>query len=164
MAKIKIKLGENEVEIESRDFYVDNATLGEVIESVTKHMPESQVKIIYQNDDNQSEEKTIEISNPNLDTLNILDDAEAFEPEFNEPSPISSNEIKSKLKILEQKSFFSKPRTVSETVEQLREHGWQASPLDVSKTLAQMAVNREIIKDSRERKSYYFTSEALLTN
>jgi len=164
MAKIKIKLGENEVEIESRDFYVDNATLGEVIESVTKHMPESQVKIIYQNDDNQSEEKTIEISNPNLDTLNILDDAEAFEPEFNEPSPISSNEIKSKLKILEHKSFFSKPHTVSETVEQLREHGWQASSLDVSKILAQMAANREIIKDSRESKSYYFTSEALLTN
>ena len=38
MAKIKLRFGENEVEIDSRDFYVDNNTVGEVIDSVTTHM------------------------------------------------------------------------------------------------------------------------------
>ena len=30
MARIKLKLGENEIEVDSRDFYVDNQTLGEI--------------------------------------------------------------------------------------------------------------------------------------
>ena len=33
MAKIKIKIGENEIEVDSRDFYIDNNTVGEVIRS-----------------------------------------------------------------------------------------------------------------------------------
>jgi len=47
MAKIKLKFGENEIEIESRDFYVDNKTLGDVIDSVTMHMEENRARIIY---------------------------------------------------------------------------------------------------------------------
>ena len=38
MAKIKLKFGENEIEIESRDFYVDNQTIGEVIQNITTHL------------------------------------------------------------------------------------------------------------------------------
>ena len=36
MAKIKLKFGENEIEVDSRDFYFDNQTLGEVIENLAK--------------------------------------------------------------------------------------------------------------------------------
>ena len=51
-------------------------------------------------------------SNPKLKTnstkhgLEYLDDAETFEPEFNEPKYIHNNEILSKLKILETSKFF----------------------------------------------------------
>jgi hypothetical protein len=38
MAKIKLKYGENEIEIESRDYYVDNQSIGEVIETITNHL------------------------------------------------------------------------------------------------------------------------------
>ena len=46
MAKIKLRFGENEIEIESRDFYVDNNTLGDVIDSVTAHMEANRSRII----------------------------------------------------------------------------------------------------------------------
>jgi hypothetical protein len=96
--------------------------------------------------------------------LNSLEDVEIFEPEFNEPKPISSTEIKDKLKILENNSFFNAPRTVTETVEQLREYGWVASPLDVSKALVNMASNKEILKNSTENRTHYFVEEALIAN
>ena len=92
------------------------------------------------------------------------DDAEIFEPEFNESTYITPNEIKSKLRILGTSRFFDSPRTVTETVEQLREYGWAASLLDVSKVLAKMSLNREILKNSREHRNYYFVKEALLAN
>jgi len=31
MARIKLKIGENELEVDSRDFYIDNQTLGEIM-------------------------------------------------------------------------------------------------------------------------------------
>ena len=133
MARIKLKLGENEIEVDSRDFYVDNQTLGEIIESMSSHLPESHAKVIYE---------TQPVAAPEIPTqsgLESLEDAEIFEPEFNEPTHIAPNEVKSKLRILETSRFFDSPRTVTETVEQLREYGWAASPLDVSKVLAKMA-------------------------
>ena len=36
MARIKLKLGENEIEVDSRDFYVDNDTLGEIVEKISQ--------------------------------------------------------------------------------------------------------------------------------
>ena len=36
MARVKLKIGENEIEIDSRDFYVDNQTLGEIIEKISE--------------------------------------------------------------------------------------------------------------------------------
>ena len=159
MAKIKLKFGENEIEVDSRDFYVDNQTLGEVIENLANIMGENQIKPVY---DNTPTGPIIEESN--YDSLNSLEDIEIFESEFNEPKPILSGEIKDKLQILEKNSFFNVPRTVTDTVQQLREYGWVAGPLDVSKALVNMASNREISKDSTENRTHYFAQEVILTN
>jgi len=159
LARIKLKLGENEIEIESRDFYVDNQTIGEVIDNISDHLPENQAKIMYETD---SIEKSIESSTQY--GLEYLNDAEAYEPEFAEPQYITPNEIKSKLRILETSKFFDLPRTVTETVQQLREYGWATSPLDVSKTLAKMASNKEIMKKSHENRIHYFVQESLIAN
>lgn len=159
MAKIKIKLGENEIEIDSRDFYVDNNTLDEVIESITKHIPENTAKVVYEEPIQQEQVET----KPVFDSLDSLPDAETFEPEFDEPTSINSYEVRSKLKILETASFFNTPKTVTETVQKLREYGWAASPLDVSKALTNMAYNREMEKTSSNNKNYYCITENLLT-
>ncbi|MGY5146381.1 MAG: hypothetical protein ACW9W4_00035 [Candidatus Nitrosopumilus sp. bin_7KS] len=161
MARIKLKLGENEIEVDSRDFYVDNQTLGEIIDDISQHLPENQAKIVYETDTAQS---PIEAEHPAQFGLEYLDDAEAYEPEFNEPKYITSHEIKSKLRILETSKFFDSPRTVTETVQQLREYGWAASPLDVSKSLAKMASNKEIMKNSKENRTHYFVQESLVAN
>jgi len=159
MAKIKLKFGENEIEVDSRDFYVDNQTLGEVIENLAKLLEENQTKPVYQQPPLEPTFKE-----PNFDSLNSLDDVELFEPEFNEPKQIAAHEIKDKLKILEKNTFFNLPRTVTETVQQLREYGWVASPLDVSKTLVNMASSKEISKNSSENRTHYFIEGPLLAN
>jgi len=148
LARIKIKLGENEIEVDSRDFYVDNQTLGEIIDNISQYMPENQAQIVYESDSNQ-------ISN-NRDTgLESLDDAETFEPEFNEPKSVQSSEISSKLKILESSNFFDSPRSVGEIVQQLREYGWATSTLDVSKALAKMALSKKFTKISIDNQIRY---------
>ena len=161
MARIKLKLGENEIEVDSRDFYVDNQTLGEIIDDLSNHLPENQAKIVYDTDDTQ---KSTQVEQTTQFGLEYLDDAEAYEPEFAEPKYITSHEIKSKLRILETSGFFDSPRTVTETVQQLREYSWAASPLDVSKALAKMASNKEIMKNSEENRTHYFAQEQLVTN
>ena len=161
MARIKLKLGENEIEVDSRDFYVDNQTLGEIIENISQHLPENQAKIVYEA---ESLQLPSTINNSTQFGLEYLDDAEAYEPEFSEPKYVTSHEIKSKLRILETSKFFDSPRTVTETVQQLREYGWAASPLDVSKALAKMASNKEIMKNSEENRTHYFVQEQLVTN
>ncbi len=163
MARIKLKLGENEIEVDSRDFYVDNDTLPEIIEKVTELLPESQGKIIYETN-NQKIENPNQVSQTDQYGLECLDNVETFELEFNEPKSINFHEIKSKLRILETSGFFNSPRTVTETVQRLREYGWATSPLDVSKSLAKMASNREIYKNSNKNRVHYFIQEALVTN
>ena len=163
MAKIKLRFGENEIEIESRDFYVDNNTIGEVIDSVTTHMEENRARIVfdektsYEKIDNEKKYQT------NQNYLRNLEDAEVHEPEFNSPMPIFAEELKAKIDFLAKKSFFIQPRTVSDTVSELREYGWSASPLLVSKVLVKMAFNKEILKNSQDKRSYYLSKEALLT-
>ncbi|MFQ5782789.1 MAG: hypothetical protein ACE5GR_07020 [Nitrosopumilus sp.] len=161
MARIKLKIGENEIEVDSRDFYIDNQTLGEIIDNLSHHLPENQAKIVYETEPSPS---PLQSDNSTQYGLEYLDDAEAYEPEFNEPKYITSNEIKSKLRILETSRFFDSPRTVTETVQQLREYGWAASPLDVSKALAKMASNKEIMKNSDENRTHYFVEEPLVAN
>jgi transcription initiation factor IIE alpha subunit len=96
--------------------------------------------------------------------LEYLDDVEIFEPEFSEPKYIAPREIKSKLRILETSKFFDTPKTVTETVQQLREYGWATSLLDVSKVLAKMASTKAIMKNVHENRAHYYVKDALIAN
>jgi len=160
LARIKVKTGENEVEVDSRDFYVDNYSIGEVIENISRHMPKIKSRIIYDDEPEELGKKYHE----SLSYIKTLDDAEVHEPEFSEPVVLHESEIKNKLHMLAKTSFFNEPRNVAETVSQLREYGWITSPLDVSKALTKMAFNKQILKNSRENLCYYFMKEALITN
>ena len=157
MARIKLKIGENELEVDSRDFYVDNQTLGEIVDNISQYLPENQAKIVYESESTSK-------SNSTEHGLEYLDDAETFEPEFNEPKYITSTEIKSKLKILETSKFFDSPRTVSETVQQLREYGWATGTLDVSKALAKMSLNKKFTKSLCENKTCYLSEHLPLSS
>ena len=155
LARIKLRIGDNEIEIDSRDFYVDNSTIGKVIENITMILQESSARIVpYSNDYSAMEDNT----------LSSLENAEVYEPEFGEPIFVPINELYGKLAILSKNSFFDKPRTVSETVNELREHGWIVNPLDVSKILAKMAFSKELTKGKQADRSFYFVQKELLTN
>ena len=155
LAKIKLRIGDNEIEIDSRDFYVDNHTIGKVIENITMLLQESSARIMP-----YSTEYGVGESN----ALSSLENAEIYEPEFEEPIFVPLDELHGKLLILSKNSFFDKPRTVSETVNELREHGWIANPLDVSKILAQMAFSKELRKGKQDDRSFYFVQKELLAN
>ncbi len=157
MAKIKLRIGKDEIEVDSRDFYVDNQTIGQVVEDIALHLHQCSGKTI---NEDQFDQNNIE----NNDALSSLEDVEIYEPEFNDPVSVPMNELREKLLILSKNSFFDQPRTVSETVSELREHGWETSPLDVSKILAKMAFSRELLKNKRDDRSFYFAKEALLAN
>ena len=162
MAKIKLKYGENEIEIDSRDFYVDNQTIGEVIQTITTHLEENKARILDEIPKKNSE--TQKIYQGSMNYLKTLENAEIHEPEYHAPIPIFEEEIRDKIHLLAKKTFFDKPRTVSETVSELREFGWSASPLHVSKALAKMAFNKEIQKNSYQNRSYYCAKKILLAN
>jgi len=153
MAKIRLRFGANEVEIDSRDFYIDNDTASQVIADLAFRLQENSAKIVT--------EPTLEAQDiaatyeSNLSYLKMLKDAEVHEPEFTAPRQITPEELPSKIEGLELDGFFSQPRTVSETVEQLLQHGMIASPLAVSKILAKMAFNKELAKSSEEKKTFY---------
>ena len=142
MAKIRIKQGQNEIEIDSRDFYIDNDSVAEVVETLKQLL----------HDRSQS------------NVMNSLDDAEFHEPEFTSPSIIAVDNIKHKLRILAKDSFFDQPKTVGETVAQMSEYGWSASPFDVSLALTKMAFNKEFLKNTVDDRNQYISKEALLTN
>ena len=154
MAKIKLRIGDNEIEIDSRDFYVDNHTIGKVIENISALLQESSARIIP-----YSNQPSIGESN----ALDSLENAEVYEPEFGEPVFVPIKELRGKLKNLSETSFFMSPRTVSETVNELREHGWIVNPLDVSKVLAKMAFSKELSKGKQGDRSFYFIQKELLT-
>ena len=154
LAKIKLRIGDNEIEIDSRDFYVDNNTIGKVIENITMLLQESSTRIMP-----HSTEYSVGESN----VLNSLENAEVYEPEFGEPVFVPINELHGKLLTLSKNSFFDKPRTVSETVNELKEHGWIVNPLDVSKMLAKMAFSKELSKGKQADRSFYFVQKELLT-
>ena len=156
LAKIKLRIGDNEIEVDSRDFYVDNKTIGEVIENIAAHLQTKNVRVITGDFPVQD--------NIQVHALNSLENAEVYEPEFSNPTSVSPKELRGKLLILSKNYFFDQPRTVPETVNGLREHGWIASPLDVSKTLSKMAFNKELLKNKQDKRSYYFVKEALLAN
>ena len=157
LAKIKLRIGDNEIEVDSRDFYVDNKTIGEVIENIAAHLQANNVRIItgdFPVQDNMQE----------VPALNSLENAEVYEPEFSNPTSVPPAQLREKLLILSKDYFFDQPRMVDETVNELRERGWIASPLDVSKTLSKMAFNKELLKNNQGKRSYYFVKETMLAN
>jgi len=76
LAKIKLRIGDNEIEIDSRDFYVDNNTIRKVIEDISALLQESSARIMP-----HSTEYGVGESN----ALSSLENAEVYEPEFGEP-------------------------------------------------------------------------------
>jgi hypothetical protein len=157
MARIRIKCGQNEVEIESKDFYVDNQSVGEVINNLSvfvKDYCSSTLQYDYS------------YGHPaqGAECLNMLEDAEIHEPEFVKPTFLDKRQVRNKIKTLVEDSFFDQPRTVSEVVTQLREYGWAAVPLDVSKALTDMAFSNQLQKDLREKRSYYSVAKMLEVN
>jgi len=154
LAKINIKIGENEIEVDSRDFYIDNNTIGEVIENISIYLQGS--------NKNFFEQIPIQENGEEMNKLSLLEDAEVHEPEFSDPVLVTIDELHGNLVTLSTNSFFDQPRTVSETVSELRENGWIASPLDVSKVLAKMAFCKELLKNKQDDRSFYFVKEALL--
>jgi hypothetical protein len=156
LAKIRLRFGENEVEIESRDFYIDNDTAAQVISELAARLGENKARVIHEEFSPDPSEAIKQTYQQNVDYLRMLNDAEIHEPEFSAPTPISAEEVPSKIEILERDAFFSSPRTVSETVERMREYGWLASPLDVSKALAKLAFHRELAKNSQENRTWYY--------
>ena len=134
---------------------IRDRTIGKVIENLSSLLQESSARIIP-----YSNESAIEENN----ALDSLENAEAYEPEFGEPVFVSINELEGKLSILSKNSFFDKPRTVSETVNELRERGWITNPLDVSKTLAKMAFDKELRKGKQADRSFYFAQKELLAS
>ncbi|MGI0089448.1 MAG: hypothetical protein ACREAF_03795 [Nitrosopumilaceae archaeon] len=162
MAKIRLKVGANEIEVESKDFYVDNQSIDEVIHNLSRHVVDR-----IQTEEEQRTREQIEIIREGLrnesstNYLNSLEDAEIHEPEFTQPISLDISQIRSKIHILARDSFFDQSRTVSEVVAQLYEYGWAARPLDVSKVLANMAFNKELQKESQEKRSYYSTNKLI---
>ena len=161
MAKIKVRFGSNEIEVDSRDFYLDNQTVGQVIEDLSRHMGADPAADAQQVPAGAGQHQDTAASH---DGLGALEDAEAFEPEFDQPRAIEADEIRPKLMHLESSGFFDSPRTVGEAVAQLRESGWAAGQLDVSKALAQMASNKEISKNSEDDRMHYFVPASRLVS
>ena len=157
MAKIKLRFGDNEIEVDSRDFYVDNKTIGEVIENIAAHLQTKNVRVI-------TGDFPVQDDMQEVPALNTLENAEVYEPEFSNPTSVPINKLRGKLLILSKNYFFDQARTVPETVNELRERGWIASPLDVSKTLSKMAFNKELLKNKQGKRRNYFVKEALLAN
>ncbi len=157
MARIRVKYGQNEIEIESKDFYVDNQSVDEVINNLSVFVKDYGSKTLQYD---YSYGKPTQ----GAECLNMLEDAEIHEPEFVKPTFLDKTQIRSKIKMLVEDSFFEQPRTVSEVVSQLHEYGWASGPLDVSKVLTDMAFSNQLQKDLREKRSYYSVAKMLEVN
>ena len=158
MARIKIKYGQNEIEIESKDFYIDNESVEQVICNLASFVKDST------NNNVQYEYSYDQLPSQTTGLLHSLEDAEVHEPEFVKPTFIGKDQIRSKMQTLIEDAFFDQARTVSEVVAQLREYGWSAVPLDVSKVLTNMAFTHELQRDLRDKRSYYSRVRLLQVN
>ena len=99
MAKIKLRIGKDEIEVDSRDFYVDNQTIGQVVEDIALHLHQCSRKTI---NEDQFDQNNIENNN----VLSSLEDAEIYEPEFSDPVFVPINALREKLLVLSKNSFF----------------------------------------------------------
>ncbi len=157
MAKIRIRYGQNEIEIESKDFYIDNNSASEIINNLSVYVKDQSVNTL-QYDYSQNQPFT------GTEVLSMLNDAEIHEPEFAKPAHLEKGQIKAKIGTLVEEGFFDQSRTVSEVVAQLHEYGWAAVPLDVSKVLTDMAFGNELQKDLRQKRSYYSIAKIVELN
>ena len=177
MARIRLRLGDSEIEVDSRDIYVDNRTIGSIIDGLSQNLSESRAKLIHaeepavQNNDDQDLTPEIPVTAEVASTvtttqpvLGMLDDAEVYEPEFVEPQIIPATEIPSKLVDIESTGFFQVPRTVTETVQRLRESGWAANTFDVSKAMVMMAVGKRLVKSSMGIHACYTSQKPLFVS
>ena len=101
LAKIKLRIGDNEIEVDSRDFYVDNKTIGEVIENIAAHLQTKNVRVI-------TGDFPVQDNMQVAPALNSLENAEVYEPEFSNPTSVPINELRGKLLILYISSYFGK--------------------------------------------------------
>ena len=220
MAKIRLRMGPCEVEIESGNFYVDNDTASAAIDSIAASMQRvaaPRAQVLAAAEDAAAAAGTADACSggvsasgraalsaggsrpmpptaaaastaaaaplaeeppticceaapaaaaaqppqprrqcPDLSSvLDCLDEAEVFEPEFDEPRRVPPSEVAPRLRTLAAGGFFGEPRTVTETVDAMAERGWLAGPLDVSKALARMSMGREMHREARGYKVYY---------
>ena len=157
MARIRIKHDQNEIEIESKDFYIDNQSASEIVNNLSVFVKEYDSSTLHYDYSYVQPVKGTEC-------LKMLAEAEIHESEFVQPTYLDKRQIRNKIKVLVEDSFFDQPRTVSEVVSQLHEYGWGAVPLDVSKVLTEMAFSNQLQKDLREKRSYYSVAKMLQFN
>jgi hypothetical protein len=157
MARIRIRYGQNEIEIESKDFYIDNQSVDQVISNLSVHVRDYGSSTLQYDYSYGQPAQGAEV-------LNMLDDAEIHEPEFVRPTFLDKKQIKSKVRTLAEDGFFNQPRTTSEVVAQLQEYGWAAVPFDVSKVLTDMAFSNELKKDLQEKRNYYSIAKMIELN
>lgn len=181
MARVRVKIGSSEIEIDSRDFYIDNDTVHEVIDELIKCLPEPKTRPVYKHDplnqalDTSDDSATVHNnstrygSEPALGPLQTADrldaclggikEAEAREPEF-EDGYLDDNPLHSHLQIREglqalcdAGGFFDSPRTVYDVVRKLQNDGWLTNSHIVSQVLTEMADCKEIARNSSSRGS-----------
>ena len=156
MARIKLKIGENEIEVDSRDFYVDNQTLGEIIENITSHLPENQAKIVYETEC-QNHSKRINnsiwfrihlmmLKHLNLNLMN--------------QNTLLLMKLNLNLRILETSKFFDSPRTVTETVEQLKRIWMGCKSIRCFKSFSKNGIKQRNYEKFYENRTHYFVEEA----
>lgn len=169
MARVRLRMGPSEVEIDSRDFYVDNETVRAVIEEMALCMREAPA----------AGRPPVPLPAPPqagspeyLDATGLrnIREAEASEPEFSdhaaspgnndteeEPPPAgpraqrahSREQVRDGLlMLLDTDAFFDYPRTVSDIAERLRECGWRAGSLAVSEVMTELAICKRVTKNS----------------
>ena len=140
MAHVRIKIGDNEIEIDSRDFYVDNDTVHQVVEELIKCMPKQHAQ------------------KPNyLSDFDKIKEAEFCEAELEDAEVVHSHQqIREGLEGLHNIGhFFEIPRTVQEITQRMQKDRWLTNSNIISKVLADMANDNEIIRDySKDEESY----------
>lgn len=169
-------MGHQEIEIDSRDFYVDNETIGRVIDDISRHLPEiacgepsAMEREVGRGPQQQRQTMADTVGRPDQRNRRTTAPAAAVqEPKYRDAAELvescepkiddrpdmcalSYPQIREKLlMLLDADGFFDSPRGIYETVQQLRKNGWQATSLDVTKTLVQLAACRKITKISSD--------------
>ena len=168
MARVRLRVGSSEVEIDSRDFYVDNETVRAVIgemalciqEAPAAGRPPAPLPAPTQAGSPEYLDAT---------GLRNIREAEAPEPEFSDhatgpeaddaeeapPAGPHAQRVHSReqvrgglLMLLDADAFFDYPRTVSDIAQRLRECGWHAGSLAVSEVMTELAICKRVTKNS----------------